>query len=159
MSREQEISIAIGEQAVGRGRMRLTMHLGSCVAVVFSDTQSEVAGAIHAMLPEAPEGVKLVSRYVDSGVLHLLEAVIQAGGRRERIVARLVGGANMFPKLTKAFVSQIGERNIEAARRVLAAKGIALAGEDVGGVEGRAIVVDVLTGSVMVRQGSQYRTI
>ena len=66
------------------------------------------------------------------------------------LVARLVGGARMFGALLSSGTN-MGQRNIEAVRRSLAALRIPVVAEDVGGEYGRSVRVDAATGLVRVR--------
>lgn len=160
MNEGREITVGMGEFAIAEGTGgRLRMNLGSCVAVVLFDPEVKVAGALHAMLPEAPPRAVLPSRYVDTGVPLLLRAMVRAGAKRERLKAKVIGGANMFPKLARAFVAHLGQRNAEAARRMLDEQVIPVVGEDSGGTKGRTLTIDADDGSVVVRIGDARRVV
>ena len=63
----------------------------------------------------------------------------------------MTGGAAVVDFSTDDGYS-IGDRNIETAREVLAARGIELVGEEVGGDCGRTMRVDAATGGVTVQR-------
>ena len=56
----------------------------------------------------------------------------------------------MFANLLTGGGINMGERNVVATRRALAAAGIALVGEDVGGDFGRSAYLDVASGRLRV---------
>jgi len=158
MTAGPETPVGMGEYAVAAapGEM-LTMILGSCVGILLYDGRARVAAALHAMLPASPKGAGLPARYVDSGVPILEEAAIRAGARKPNIEAKIFGGANMFPKLSRTFVTHLGVRNVEAARSALASAGIPVVAEDVGGTAGRVAKISVDDGSVDIRLGEKRR--
>jgi chemotaxis protein CheD len=73
-----------------------------------------------------------------------------AGASPRRIKARLAGGASMFAALSTPGTIQMGERNVVAARHALAAAGIPIVGEAVGGDFGRTVRLFVRDGRVSV---------
>jgi len=72
--------------------------LGSCVAVALYDPEARVGGLGHLLLPNRPERNALGSerKYVDAGILEIVDELVQAGANRDRLVAKVAGGANMF---------------------------------------------------------------
>jgi chemotaxis protein CheD len=140
---------------VGEAPMRImTMALGSCLGVVLYDPQARVGALAHAMHPRRTRVKNNINRakFVDSVIPFLVERMLQWGARREKIVAKIFGGARMFDGFDKCRgILQIGDENIVAAREVLKELGIPLVAECVGGRTGRTIVLDVSDGSVLVR--------
>jgi len=120
-----------------------------------------VAGLLHAILPAHPNGSKdLSAKYVDSGVLQMIEQLVKAGAVPKRMIVRMVGGANMLVAPGFSQVLNIGSRNIEAAQSILAAQNFRLANQDVGGHIGRTVRLYVADGRMTVRSvGSQERDI
>ena len=149
---EREISVNIADFAVARGRgVIVTCGLGSCVAIVLYDRATAVAALAHVLLPEIDGGRTPLNpaKYAATAVPFLV-AEAQRHGALGPLEAKIAGGARMFGTLLASGVN-MGERNVEASRRALAAAGIALVGEDVGGEYGRSVYVDVTTGVVRVR--------
>jgi chemotaxis protein CheD len=64
----------------------------------------------------------------------LINGILKRGGSRERLEAKLFGGANIM-----AALSDVGSRNAAFARQFLADEGIAVCGGDVGGSSARRI--------------------
>jgi len=79
------------------------------------------------------------------------QALIKQGANKDRLIVRLVGGANMLisPGLTSSF--DIGTRNIETARAALQRLNMKIAAEEVGGHTGRTTRVYVGESRVTVR--------
>ncbi len=132
----------------------MTMALGSCVGIVLYDAQAGVGALAHVMHPNS-DNVKNKSnkgKFVDTAVDAMIEELSEAGGNKKRFIAKIFGGATMFDGYPSCRgVIQIGARNVEAAREVLAGRGIPVVGECVGGTKGRTIIFDLSDGSVIVK--------
>ena len=72
------------------------------------------------------------------------------GARRDRITAKIAGGAKMFEESGGA-LGNIGQRNIESVHLNLKKEGIRLLKEDVGGSVARTLLFDVSSGLCCVR--------
>jgi chemotaxis protein CheD len=153
----RETNVGLGEQAVSRSPddVLVAYGLGSCVGVVMIDPVSRASGLLHAVLPKMTEGLNThdtnPSKYVESGVEDLVAVLTKAGAHRNRLVVRLIGGANMLitSGLTRSF--DIGTRNIESARTTLSRLKMPIAAEEVGGHTGRTVRVYVADSRVTVR--------
>ena len=149
---EREIVVNVADFAVARGGgVIATCGLGSCVAIMLFDDAAEVAALAHVLLPEADPKRALTNpaKYASTAVPLLVEEARRLGARTG-MRAKLVGGARMFGALLTSGVN-MGERNVEAARRALAAARVPVVAEDVGGEFGRSVYIDVVTGQVRVR--------
>lgn len=141
------IKVGIADLGVaGGGEELVTSGLGSCIAVAVYDASSGVAGLAHAMLPRA-NGDPATAKFVDTATDALLDEVRAAGGSPGAAEAKLVGGSQMFEFSSEA----IGPRNVDAARRALAARGVPVVASDVGGDYGRSVRLDGATGELVVR--------
>jgi len=153
---ENAIKVGVAQFRVGQAPMRITtMALGSCLGIVLHDPEARIGALAHAMHPRRERVRNNMNRakFVDSVIPLLLETMLQRGARREKIVAKIFGGARMFDGFEGCRgVLQIGDENIFAAREVLHELGIPLVAESVGGRTGRTIVLDISDGSVLVRQ-------
>ena len=126
--------------------------LGSCVAVALYDPEAKVGGLGHLLLPNRPKknAPGSVSKYVDAGILEIVDKLVQAGANRDRLVAKVAGGANMFETSDQTLIKGIGARNARSARETLSSFGITILGEEVGGNRGRTVEFDLATGNMMV---------
>lgn len=147
----QHVRIARMAVAAGQGRL-VAVGLGSCVVVTLFDRQRRIGGMAHILLPDpsAARDDSNPARFATSAVPMLREAVQRAGGTG-LLEAKLVGGAALFGSLLGAGGQQMGERNVAAARRALAALGIAIVASETGGNSGRTAELDVATGVLEVR--------
>jgi chemotaxis protein CheD len=164
--RKDPISLGLGECAVSRNPedVLVAYGLGSCLGISMIDPVTRIAGLLHAVLPEAVNGLPSSDpashKYVDRGIENLLAALVKEGANKSRIVVRVIGGANMLisPGLTNSF--DIGTRNMEMARKTLDRLNMTIAAEEVGGHTGRTVHVYVADSRVTVRViGEKERTI
>ena len=126
---------------------QVTTILGSCVAVCIWDAQAQVGGINHFLLPS---GGPASPRFGDSAVALLIGRLLELGAHRGRLSAKVFGGACVLEAF-RADEWSLGARNVEMAREQLAAAGIPVVGEDVGGDRGRKLVFHVRTGAAWVR--------
>jgi chemotaxis protein CheD len=153
----REINIGLGEQAISRNAedILVAYGLGSCVGVVMIDPGNQVSGLLHAVLPRPADGrvhaLHNCSKYVEGGIEGLIAAMVREGANKNRLIVRLVGGANMLMTsgLTRSF--DIGTRNIEAAQATLNRLSMPIAAAEVGGHIGRTLRVYVGDSRVTVR--------
>jgi chemotaxis protein CheD len=134
---ERRINVVQGEYSTSADpNVVFTTILGSCVAACIRDPVAQVGGLNHFLLPGNENDAKAgeVERY---GV-HLMELLVNGlmkmGARRERLEAKLFGGAKMIERL-----SDVGKLNASFAERFLKHEGIKLVGGSLGGEQGRRI--------------------
>lgn len=147
-----ELHVNVGQSAVRRDHGVLScIGLGSCVALVLFDRTVRVGAIAHILLPN--EALSRArggpAKYGSTAVAHLLQEM-RALAPIDAPEARIVGGASMFSSILKGAGVNMGERNVQAVRRALAAAGVPLIGEDSGGDHGRSVFFDVATGEVRV---------
>ena len=138
-----------GECSVTRGNLMLVTVLGSCVAACIRDPLAGVGGMNHFMLPESELGQAGSARYGSYAMEILINQLIKHGARRERMQAKVFGGANVLRGFT---VNQVGTRNADFVRGYLAAEGIAISAQDLGDVHPRKIFYFPQDGRVMVKK-------
>ena len=141
-------AIAIGGLRVARDGGILRTFLGSCVGVALHDPRRRIAGLAHVMLPESLGHEGPPGKFADTAVaelLRLLDARSAAG--RAGLVAKLAGGAQMFPFAGDA---PVGARNVRALERILEDLGVPVVGRDCGGNHGRRMSLDVVSGIVTI---------
>jgi chemotaxis protein CheD len=156
----EQVKVGMAEMQVAHPPGELACFgIGSCVVIALFDPVAKVAGLAHAMLPHAaaPVAEEDLGKYADTAPQELVRRMEKFGVRRERLVARLVGGATMFSFGAKAADAgqSLGERNAENARQGLAALGISLQAEDTGGNYGRSIEFHATDGSLQVRTAAR----
>lgn len=131
----------------------ITCGLGSCVGVTLYDPIAKVGGMCHVMLPDSTQARVTENRakFADTAIPDMLARLQGLGGRRERLVVKVAGGAQMFSfgKTDDRFA--IGRRNAEAVRQALDQAGLRVHAEDTGGNHGRTMILDVSSGKVTIR--------
>jgi chemotaxis protein CheD len=151
---DKQLAVGLGEAKISRDpeEVLVAYGLGSCVGIGMYDPVAGVAGLLHAVLPEHPgETDGNAPKYVDSGVAYLIKLLEGAGAQRRSLQVRVAGGANMLTSPGFKQVFNIGDRNVAAARTTLAAKSLAIKGEDVGGHTGRTVRLYPGDGRMTVR--------
>lgn len=150
-----EVRVKVADYAVRRGEQVIaTIGLGSCVAIVLYDRDTQIGGLAHILLPsiamsrEPSNPAKFPETIVP---LMLLEMRALGASDAARISAKIVGGASMFSALIGGTGINVGERNIAATREVLAGAGIPLIAEDTGLDYGRSVYFHLSDGRVEVR--------
>lgn len=145
--------VGAGQHRAGKGEGTLSVvGLGSCVVIVLYDETSKVGALAHVLLPEPCYSTTpdRKMKFASTAVPLLIEELVTAGARRDRLRARLIGGSSMFADLLPDDRSNIGQQNVTVARAALAADGIPVVGEEVGGDYGRSIHFKLHDGSVRV---------
>lgn len=161
-SNEKVVNVGVAEYFVTHNpHVLASFGLGSCVGVALYDEKKKIGGLAHIMLPDS----KAISRpgkpgrYADTAIRAMVKEMERLGSRRKDIKAKMAGGACMFtiPGATNprnvpgpAIGMQIGERNIEAAKKTLQELKIPLVAEDTGGNYGRTLRFNVSDGRVVI---------
>ena len=133
--------------------MVLVTVLGSCVAACIQDRSAGIGGMNHFMLPDDGADVAQAAsdamRYGAYAMEVLINELIKAGGRRERLEAKVFGGAAVLAGMT---TMNIGDRNSTFVRRYLALEKIPILAEDLQGEHPRKVAFMPRTGQVMVKK-------
>lgn len=151
-----EVFLQPGELYFGDRHTRIRTLLGSCVSLVLWHPEKRLGGMSHFMLPTRQRGrgpgQGLDGRYGDEALARLLDEIGRSKTRPQDYSVRLFGGGNMFPGLGRNSDRHIGERNIQAARRLIQGHGLHFDGEDVGGTGHRSLIFDVWSGRVAIKR-------
>jgi len=136
----------------------VTYSLGSCVGVTLYDPLQKIGGLIHCMLPLSkldPERAKEVPyMFVDTGLPLMLQTLINMGANKNRIVAKVAGGAVL---LDDNGMFRIGERNHIVVRKLLWKNNILISSEDVGGTIARTVYLQINDGKTIIKSaGKEY---
>ena len=145
-----------GEYYVAVEDEAITTVLGSCISACVHDLEAGIGGMNHFMLPEDTSDGRSSwldkvtgesTRYGSFAMESLINALLERGGRRERLQVKLFGGGRMLASMT-----DVGARNIAFVRQWLATEGFAVAAEDLGLDVPRRIIYTPHTGRVMVKR-------
>ena len=147
-----ERMVRMGELVISAtpGDVLVSLGLGSCIGLALIDRRTGAAGLAHIVLPEATGGPSPASlhKFADHAVPALFEGMRERGASRVFMEAVLVGGASMFSSAGM----EVGLRNAEAVRSLVAARRVPVVAEAIGGSRGRTMRVDVAGGGVTVRE-------
>src|SRR4030042_1949845 len=128
--------VGIAQLAIAKAPEQLCcLGLGSCVALFLYDPDLRIGGVVHVLLPKAPQNHEVDEKYADTGIKKLMNGLIARGAKKERLRAKLVGGAQMFPTLNLQG-TDVGGGNRRAGKGVLRELGIRVVSEDTQGNRG-----------------------
>ena len=156
-AQESRIVVGIGEYAVADSpdATLVTHALGSCIAVCVWDQDAGVGGLLHFLLPESklnPERAKRQpGTFADTGIPLLFQTAYKHGATKGRCRVRLLGGASV----TVGGTTDVGRRNLLAAKKMLWQNGVIVHAEAVGGHEVRTVTFSVGDGRVLVSCGRE----
>ncbi|MFZ3172797.1 MAG: chemotaxis protein CheD [Carboxydocellales bacterium] len=129
-----------------------TSGLGSCIGICLYDPLKKVAGMAHIMLPDSTQARGNINeaRFADSAIPALINIMLTKGAAKERMVAKIAGGAQMFNFNNLNDIMRVGERNGFAVLAKLKQEGIPVLEQDIGGNFGRSIKFDPEDGKVYI---------
>ena len=134
----QKHHVIQGEHAVsGDPDTVLTTVLGSCVAACLHDPVRGVGGMNHFLLADGGDGEIVADeamRYGAYAMEILINDLMKRGARRERLEAKLFGGAKMIETL-----HDVGSSNAAFAQRFLEDEGIPIVSASLGGRRARRV--------------------
>jgi len=134
--------------------------LGSCIGLVIWDRARKIGGMAHILLPAARNHSfrHKSAKYASSAVTVLVEELLGRGCDHKQLVAKIAGGANMFPLRFNLACSEpgtsIGQLNVRAVKQALVRRKIPLVSEEIGGERGRTIEFDPRSGELFVYNSS-----
>jgi len=147
----------IGDYHASNQPMVLTTLLGSCVSTCLFDPIAKVGGMNHILLPGNGDmkHFNASARYGINAMELLINRIMVLGGRRQRLIAKLFGGAHLLPEISKA--NGTGQKNIAFAETFLKNENIPIRAANVGGVQSRRIFFHTDTGDVFLKRASIRR--
>lgn len=119
--------------------------LGSCIAVVLHDSQARIGGMNHFLLPGSVDKAHLYTtsegRYGIFAMELLINQLLKIGARKERLQAKVFGGARMFNfDSGNKNTPKVAESNVAFALEYLNTEGIPVISQNVGGNRGRKVL-------------------
>jgi chemotaxis protein CheD len=130
-----------------------TLGLGSCVGVALYDPVTKVSGLLHCMLPDSTtiRNNSNLAKFADTGIDELIKQMTALGANKNRLVAKIAGGAQMFSMRSANDNLRVGERNAAAAKQKLKELNIRLLAEDCGLNYGRTVEFYSETGDYVIK--------
>ena len=153
----QKVTVGIADMKILQWDGELiTYALGSCIGICLWDPNIKLGALIHIMLPINMEaGRKNTMKYADTGIKETINLLVGRGARKDRLVAKIAGGAKMFEVVGPSNLGNIGERNIESVKMNLRKEGIRIISENVGGSVARTLSFYPATGVGEIRAYGQ----
>lgn len=141
-----------------------TLGLGSCVGVALYDPVTKVSGLAHVMLPDSTQirNNQNIAKFADTGIDELIRQMLALGASRNRLVAKIAGGAQMFSFKSNSQdgILRVGERNVEAVVAKLTLEHIRIIAQDTGDSYGRTVELYSEDGSYVIKAvGRDAKTI
>lgn len=148
MNVAKEIYLEPGGFHFGAAPLRLATLLGSCVAVTLWHPRRHIGGMCHIQMAGRSRASGTPdARYAEDAFALFDRALARHGTPAREYTAKLFGGGNMFPDSGASSID-VGRRNIEAARHLLAVRGLKPAREHVGGAGHRKLIFELASGDV-----------
>ncbi len=140
---------ALGEPAL------ISAVLGTCVAVCLHDRRLKIGGMNHFLYPRTKmfSNSRPDPQYAEFSIPALIKQMQKKGCRTEDLEAQIFGGSQLMGLAD----SNLGEKNIKMARRLLKKNGIRVVSEDVGGFKGRRLIYHTGTNETMVMKTHRLR--
>lgn len=155
---KERIKVGVSDAEVtSRDVTLVTSGLGSCLGVALYDPQSGVGGLLHAMLPESADHPGPPEKFVVDGIDQMIDDLDRAGASRRSIRAKLAGASSMLDLETES--ASIGEQNVDAAHRALAARNVPVEDTDTGGSNGRSLQFEPVEGELLVSSADGERRV
>jgi chemotaxis protein CheD len=124
--------------------------LGSCIAACVRDPLAAIGGMNHFMLPASETGewagVAASLRYGNFAMEKLINDILRGGGRRNRLEAKIFGGADMVGG------SPIGTLNADFVEASLREEGIRIVARHLRGRNARRVHYAPVSGQAFMRE-------
>ena len=144
----EAVKVLPGEYFVAKEDILIMTTLGSCIAACIWDRERRVGGMNHFMLPD-PDGTENSGRYGAYAMELLINEMLKSGARRERLQAKIFGGAQVMHNFTSM---NVGERNTAFVQQYLQTERIAVLASDVLDIHPRKVCFFPVSGRAMVRR-------
>ena len=124
--------------------------LGSCVAVCIYDSRLNISGMNHYLLPLWNNDGLQSPKYGNIAIPKLIEGMEAVGCSKKDMIAKVFGGASPNDMHHTSENMMIGKRNYQIAVDILQQYNIKIVAQDMGGIRGRKIVMDSITGKIQL---------
>jgi chemotaxis protein CheD len=148
------IRVGMADYKVGRAPATIISYgLGSCIGITLYDSVTKIGGLLHIMLPDSTQARsnENPAKFADTGLDIMLKDVLALGASRQRLVAKIAGGAQMFQFANATDIMRVGQRNADAVKKILGELNIRMIAEDTGGNYGRTVQIDLETGNYKIK--------
>ena len=143
------VKIFSGDFYVTKSPEMIATILGSCVSACIRDPFAHVGGMNHFLLPgdaSIDNNFSQSARYGVFAMESLINGILKAGGRKERLEIKVFGGGNVINNSAR-----IGSKNAKFIREFLHKEGYKIASEDLEGEHPRRVHYYPDTGKVRMQ--------
>jgi chemotaxis protein CheD len=158
---KRHVCIHIGEFHASRNPTVISTLLGSCVAVCLFDPVLRIGGMNHILMPGRADlkHFDTSARYGINAMELLINRIMNLGGSRLRLAAKIFGGAKTLSVISEEY--SMGRKNIEFVTEFLKNESIPIVNKDLGGNRSRRIWFHTDTHDVFLKRGRsvQYTSI
>ena len=138
--------IASGSYYVGiRKSIVLQAFLGTCVGVAIYDSDANIGGLIHLLLPQPaiPGSTHEPEKYALTALPIFLKALYNHGAEKGKLQASIAGGALVCPLNEQDLSLDLGGRTLEIVKKILDDEGIEIEKSETGGFFTSKISLDM----------------
>ncbi len=133
----------------------IVYNLRGAIAMMIYDPVSKVGGLLHFPLPDSKpnpdQARERPATFADTGIPLFLQAAVEYGAQKERLVIQAAGGAQTEAEPNAL---QMGKKNYLAMRKILWKTGYLIRHEEIGGTSSRTAALQLGTGRVAIQDGS-----
>ena len=146
--------VGIADMKIARSGILTSYGFGSCVGIAMYDPERSIAGLLHIMLPDSTsfETVDNPLKFADTGIIKLHQGLIMAGARREALVCKIAGGAQVYQNKSNARMFDIGTLNARKVTEILKALKIPVIAQDHGGRFSRTLDFDIANKQLSIKR-------
>ena len=150
--KKQKRSIHIGEYFASRQPTIVHTLLGSCVAVCLYDVHTRVGGMNHIFLPGEADmkHFDAPARFGVNAMELLINRIMNLGGLRHHLAAKIFGGAHMLPSVS--IENGTGKKILEFVFEFLENESIKIVNQDIGGTITRRVYFHTDSGAVFLKR-------
>lgn len=148
------IKVGMADYKIGRAPGGIISYgLGSCIGIALFDEITKIGGLAHIMLPYSTQArsAENPAKFADTALPLMLDEMLRLGANKNRIRAKIAGGAQMFSFTNATDIMRVGERNSEATKSVLKKLEIIIIAEDTGGNYGRTVELKLDSGIFRIK--------
>lgn len=145
--RRERILLPAGRIIASADPVTVIATVGSSIAVCLWDFGARLGGMAHFLLP-ATSGWEQTLRCGSGAIPALIERMIALGARRERLTAKIIGGARIIPSGACAQ----GSLNIQTALETLNQERIRIVAADLEGDRARKVVFNLVNGRTWIKR-------
>lgn len=141
-------SIIVGDVVASDMPTEISTVLGSCIAVCLFDENRQLGGMNHFALPVGSSCARTTASFGVHAMELLINQIMQLGGDRRCLQAKVFGGANVLKSTDQ---NTIGQRNADFIREFLSTESIPIVSEYIGGDCGMQVLFETHTGRARLK--------